>query len=113
MLLTHDNSYLSDSNPRYFTHDIARFRAEYNKCPLVLGSATPSIETYYKAKVNEYNLVEMPVRVNQKPMPKIEIVDMCQEFRLGNNSMISSKLLEKISNHVSLGNQVILFINLS
>jgi len=107
----HDNSYLSDSNPRYFTHDIARFRSNFNKCPLVLGSATPSIETYYKAKTNEYNLVEMPVRVNQKPMPKIEIIDMCQEFRLGNNTMISSKLLEKISDHLSLGNQIILFIN--
>lgn len=107
----HDNSYLSDSNPRYHTHDIARFRAIHNQCPLVLGSATPSIETYYKAKTNEYNLVEMPVRVNQKPMPKIEIVDMCQEFRIGNNTMISSKLLEKISDHIALGNQIILFIN--
>lgn len=107
----HDNSYLSDSNPRYFTHDIAKFRAEYNKCTLVLGSATPSIETYYKAQTHEYNLVEMPVRVNQKPMPRIEIVDMCQEFRLGNNTMISNKLLDKMSDHISQGNQVILFIN--
>lgn len=107
----HDNSYLSDSNPRYYTHDIATFRANQNKCPLVLGSATPSIETYYKAKTNEYNLYEMPVRVNQKPMPKIEIVDMCNEFRNGNNSMISHKLLEKMSDHIANGNQIILFIN--
>ena len=107
----HDNSYLSDSNPRYFTHDIAKFRAKSNMCPLVLGSATPSIETYYKAQTNEYNLVEMPVRVNQKPMPKIEIVDMCQEFRSGNNTMISNNLLEKMSDHIASGNQIILFIN--
>ena len=77
----HDSSYLSDSNPRYFTQDIAVFRAKYNKCPLVLGSATPSIETFYKTQTHEYNLTQMPVRVNQKPMPKIEIVDMCNEFR--------------------------------
>ena len=107
----HDNSYLSDSNPRYYTHDIAKFRAKYNACPLVLGSATPSIETYYKARENEFNLVEMPVRVNQKPMPKVEIVDMCQEFRHGNNTMISAKLLEKISDHIANNNQIILFIN--
>jgi len=107
----HDNSYLSDSNPRYFTHDIAKFRARQNNCPLVLGSATPSIETYYKAQTKEYNLVEMPVRVNQKPMPKIEIVDMCNEFRNGNNSMLSSLLLEKMDKQIKENNQIILFIN--
>jgi len=107
----HDNSYLSDSNPRYFTHDIAQFRAEYNNCPLVLGSATPSIETFYKAKTNEYNLVEMPVRVNKQPMPNIEIVDMCQQFKLGNKTLLSSSLLDKLSEQVEKGMQSILFIN--
>lgn len=107
----HDGSYLSDSNPRYQTHDIAEFRAKYNKCPLVLGSATPSIETFYKSETKEYNRIEMPVRVNKKPMPGIEIVDMCNEFRLGNNSMLSGTLLEKLDETIKSNNQAILFIN--
>ena len=107
----HDNSYLSDSNPRYFTHDIAEFRAKQNNCPLVLGSATPSIETFYNAKSGEYNLVEMPVRVNKQPMPKIEIVDMCQQFKLGNMSMLSASLLDRLHETIANGKQAILFIN--
>ena len=108
----HDNSYLSDSNPRYFTHDIAEFRARENKCPLVLGSATPSVETFYKAKTTkEYNLVEMPVRVNRQPMPPIEIVDMCQQFKLGNNTMLSATLIDKLTQQIENNKQSILFIN--
>ncbi len=107
----HDGSYLSDSNPRYETRDIAEFRSRYNHCPLVLGSATPSIETYYKTTTGEYNLVEMPIRVNQKPMPKIEIVDMCSEFKLGNNTMLSGNLLSKLEDAISNNEQAILFIN--
>lgn len=107
----HDGSYVSDSNPRYFTHDIAEFRAKYNKCPLCLGSATPSIETFYKTQIGKYNLTQMPVRVNQKPMPKIEIVDMKQEFRNGNNTMLSTTLLSKLDSVINNNNQAILFIN--
>ena len=107
----HDGSYLSDSNPRYLTHEIAEFRAKENKCPLVLGSATPSIETFYKTQTNTYNVIEMPVRVNSKPMPQIEIVDMCQEFKLGNSTMLSSTLLEKLEETIKNNNQAILFIN--
>ena len=107
----HDGSYVSDSNPRYFTHDIAEFRAKYNKCPLCLGSATPSIETFYKTQICKYNLTQMPVRVNQKPMPKIEIVDMKQEFRNGNNTMLSTTLLSKLDSAINDNNQAILFIN--
>lgn len=107
----HDNSYLSDSNPRYLTHNIAEYRGRFNNCPLVLGSATPSIESYYKAKQGEYNLVEMPVRVNRQPMPPIEIVDMCEQFKLGNTSVLSSQLMEKLDNAIQEGKQSILFIN--
>lgn len=107
----HDNSYLSDSNPRYTTHDIAIFRAKHNKCPLVLGSATPSIETFFKANNKEYNLVEMPIRVNQKAMPNIEIVDMCQQFKLGNRTILSGTLLEKLEQTINNSDQAILFIN--
>ena len=107
----HDGSYISESNPRFFTHDIARFRARYNHCPLVLGSATPSIETFYKTQTKEYNLTEMPTRVNEKPMPKIEIVDMCNEFKNGNNTILSTTLLDKIDREIKNKNQIILFLN--
>lgn len=107
----HDSSYVSDSNPRYFTHDIAQFRARFNHCPLVLGSATPSVETFFKTQTKEFNLMQMPIRVNQKPMPKIEIVDMTQEFRNGNNTMLSTKMLDKLHETISKNNQAILFIN--
>ena len=76
-----------------------------------MGSATPSIETFYKAKSGEYNLVEMPIRVNNRPMPPIEIVDMCQQFRLGNKSMLSVNLLDKLHETINNKNQAILFIN--
>ena len=76
-----------------------------------MGSATPSIETFYKTQTHEYNLTQMPVRVNQKPMPKIEIVDMCNEFRHGNNTILSLRLLEKLDETIKNNNQAILFIN--
>ena len=107
----HDGSYLSDSNPRYYTHDVANFRARYNGCNVILGSATPDLETYYKAKTDEYKLLEMPVRVNGKAMPTIEIVDMCSEFRSGNKTPFSSRMLAELENTISGNNQAILFIN--
>ena len=107
----HDNSYLSESNPRYLTHDLAIFRSKYNDCPLVLGSATPSLETYYKAKANEYKLIELPTRVNGKDMPTVSIVDMCKEFRGGNTTPFSADLLGELNNTIKEGNQAILFIN--
>lgn len=107
----HDNSYLSDSNPRYYTHEVAIFRSKANNCPLVLGSATPNLDTYYKAKNGEFELLELPTRVNQKEMPKIEIVDMCYEFRNGNKTPFSTPLLEQLTKTINEKNQAILFIN--
>lgn len=107
----HDSSYYSESNPRYFTHEVAKFRANYNNCNLVLGSATPSIEDYYKAQKGEYTLIEMPVRVNSKPMPNIKIVDMQSEIRNGNSGMFSFALLSKLSEKIEKGEQSILFLN--
>lgn len=107
----HDSSYFSESNPRYFTHDVAKFRANYSNCNLVLGSATPSIEDYYKASNGEYTLIEMPVRVNSKPMPNIKIVDMQSEIRNGNSGMFSYALMSKLSEKIEKGEQSILFLN--
>lgn len=107
----HDSSYVSDSNPRYNTYDIAKLRAKYNNCSLLLGSATPSIETYHLTETGELNLLEMPVRVNKKPMPPIEIVDMCSEFRLGNKTPFSNELMSELTKTIDEQKQAILFIN--
>ncbi len=107
----HDSSYVSDANPRYNTFDIAKFRSEYNKCSLILGSATPSIETYYKCETGEIKLIEMPSRINGKEMPAIQIVDMLDEIRSGNNSIFSRKLIDEMEEQIKNNKQIILFLN--
>lgn len=107
----HDSSYASESAPRYSTVDIARWRAEYNGCKLILGSATPSVESYLKAEKGEYNLITLPERINKKPMPEIIIADMRQEVKRGNNSAFSSALREELNATLEKGNQAIIFLN--
>lgn len=107
----HDGSYISENSPRYFTHDIAAFRARYNNCSLVLGSATPSIESYYKAEQGEYTLLNMPDRINKKPLPEMHIVDMRKEFRSGNTGIFSSLFLKALEDCIKEGDQAMVFIN--
>lgn len=107
----HDGSYSSESSPRYSTIDVARFRAELSGAKLVLGSATPSIETFKKAQDGEYNLIELPDRINKRPLPTVEIADMRAEVRRGNNSPFSSILKQEIEDCLNNGNQAILFLN--
>lgn len=107
----HDGSYLSESSPRYSTFDVAYLRARYNGCKLVLGSATPSVETYRRAKEGEFELVRMPDRINARPLPDIHIADMRQEVRRGNISPFSSALRDKLNECLEEGNQAIVFLN--
>lgn len=107
----HDSSYVSENNPRYFTHDVAEYRARNNACPLILGSATPSLESYKKAKDGAYQLIELTERINNLTMPRIEIVDMIGEVMEGNMSPFSKKMVEKLDECVSNKKQAILFIN--
>ena len=107
----HDSSYVSESAPRYSTVDIARWRAEYNNCKLILGSATPSVESYLKATDGEYNLITMPERINKKPLPQIIIADMRREVKRGNNSAFSFALREELQKTLDDGNQAIIFLN--
>lgn len=107
----HEQSYVSESNPRYDTRMVADFRRKYNNCALVLGSATPSIESYSKAIDGEYQLVEMPVRVNGMEMPKINVVDMLMEMRQGNNQIFSIPLVYELKNIVQQKKQAMIFIN--
>lgn len=107
----HEQSYVSESNPRYDTHMVAQFRQKYNDCTLVLGSATPSIDSYAKAIDGEFELVEMPVRVNGMEMPKIVVIDMLMEMRQGNNQIFSIPLFYELKNIVEQKKQAMIFIN--
>ena len=107
----HDGSYQSESSPRYVTEDVAKFRAELNGAKLVLGSATPSVESFMRAKTGEYNLVELPDRINKKPLPVVDVVDMRKEVRRGNNSPFSFALKDEIENCLKHGNQALIFLN--
>lgn len=107
----HDSSYLSESAPRYSTFEIAKRRAEYNGCKLILGSATPSVETYMRAKEGEFNLIKLPERINKKPLPEMIISDMRREVGRGNNSAFSTALKERIEDCLENGNQAIIFLN--
>lgn len=107
----HDSSYSSESAPRYNTFDVALLRAKRNACKLVLGSATPAVDTYKRAKEGEFSLIRLEKRINKKPMPEITIADMRREVRRGNNSPFSSALKEEIEKCLSEGNQAILFLN--
>ena len=107
----HDGSYVSENNPRYDAHTVAEFRARANACPLILGSATPSLESYNKAMKGEYQLVELKQRINGSAMPDIEIVDMTNEVMDGNMSPFSKSLVAKLDKCVKDKKQAIIFIN--
>ncbi len=107
----HDSSYCSESSPRYNTFDVALLRAQKNGCKLVLGSATPSVDTYKRAMDNEFSLIRLDKRINQRPLPEIILADMRREVRRGNNSAFSSALKEEIEKCLTSGNQAILFLN--
>ncbi|MBQ9103505.1 MAG: primosomal protein N' [Clostridia bacterium] len=107
----HDGSYSSETSPRYNTLEVASFRAKYNNAKIILGSATPSIDSYLLANNGEYNLVTLPERINKRPLPEVEIVDMRKEVRRGNNTIFSSALKTELEETLKKGNQAIIFLN--
>ncbi|MBQ8300676.1 MAG: primosomal protein N', partial [Clostridia bacterium] len=107
----HSDTYKSDMSPRYHARETAIFRAKQSGAAVVLASATPSVESYYKAKTGEYTLLEMNSRYNQNKMPEISVVDMRSELSRGNKSMLSGKLYNEIAENLKRGEQTILFLN--
>ena len=107
----HDASYKSDMSPRYHAKEIARYMAKVNNFPLILGSATPDVVDYYKAKNFDKELIELSERANNATLPEISVVDMRNELAIGNRSMFSLKLQEEISKNLERNEQIILFIN--
>ncbi|MBU5488618.1 primosomal protein N' [Clostridium sp. MSJ-8] len=108
----HENSYKSDNNPKYDTREVAKFLSEIKNCKYILGSATPSIETYYRATTKrELELVQINNRVKNNPLPEMHIVDMRRELQDRNMSVLSRKLQEEIKKALENKEQVILFLN--
>jgi primosomal protein N' (replication factor Y) len=107
-----DSSYKQEETPRYHARDVAVMRAKMAGAVAVLGSATPSLESYYNAKKNKYALVELPDRVEMRPLPEVEIVDMRQEFQeTGQEQVISRKLAEEIRERLEKKEQVMVLLN--
>jgi len=108
----HDSSYKQEETPRYHARDIAVMRAKMADAVVVLGSATPSLESYFNAKKNKYVLVELPDRVEQRPLPEVEIIDMRQEFQeTGHEQVISRKLAAEIKERFDRNEQVMVLLN--
>jgi len=107
-----DSSYKQEETPRYHARDVAVMRAKMADAIVVLGSATPSMESYFNAKKKKYALVELPDRVEQRPLPEVEIIDMRQEFQeTGHEQVISRKLTDEIKERLSRHEQVMVLLN--
>jgi primosomal protein N' (replication factor Y) len=108
----HDSSYKQEEIPRYHARDVAVMRAKIGGAGVVLGSATPSLESWRNAEMGKYALVEMKERVNQRPLPVVDLVDMRQEFQdTGQESIFSRVLLERAKAAMDRGEQAIILLN--
>ncbi|MBM7095821.1 primosomal protein N' [Bacillus sp. H-16] len=107
----HESSYKQEEAPRYHARDVAIERGKTYGCPVILGSATPSMESFARAKKGVYNLITMDRRVNDVKLPHVDIVDMRDELKSGNRSMFSVKLLDAMKDRLEKQEQIVLFLN--
>ncbi len=107
----HEHTYKSESDPKYHARDVAAYLSGKNNCLMLLASATPSLESFYKAELGKYKLITMRERYGNVRLPDAHIVDMREEVRLGNTSSISKSLLEHLEVCVNKDEQAILFLN--
>lgn len=107
----HETSYKQEEMPRYHARDVAIERAKNANCPVVLGSATPSLESFARAQKGVYHKLSLPSRMNNHSLPPVEIIDMREELRDGNRSMFSRSLLEKLKERIEKKEQTVLFLN--
>ena len=107
----HENTYKSEQNPKYQTKEVAEYLSELKGCKVILGSATPSIETYYRALTGEMKLLELNSRVDNKAMPPMKVIDMRNELKRGNKSLFSRELFIAIQERLKRKEQIILFLN--
>jgi primosomal protein N' (replication factor Y) (superfamily II helicase) len=107
----HETSYKQEENPRYHARDVAIERAKGHRIPVVLGSATPSLESFARAQREVYQLLTLSSRMNNQALPTVEIVDMREELREGNRSMFSRVLFDKLQDRLEKKQQTVLFLN--
>jgi len=108
----HDHSYKQEEMPRYHARDVAVMRAKMCNAAVVLGSATPSLETYHNGVRGKYRLLELPERIEKRPLPEVEILDMREEFhRTKKDDVLSRKLVEEIGERLSRQEQVMVLLN--
>lgn len=107
----HEDTYKSESTPRYHARETAIRRAEIEGARVVLGSATPSVEAYYRAKNGEYTLFTIDRRAKESSLPQVEIVDMREELRAGNRSILSRRLRQEMEEKLERQEQMMLFLN--
>jgi len=107
----HDSSYKQEEVPCYNARDTALVRGKLQRCTVILGSATPSLESFYNAKIGKYNYQKLESRIGDKPLPEVEIVDMRKEFKKNGNVIFSEHLIESLESVLNRNKQAILFIN--
>ena len=107
----HDASYKQEESPRYHAVAVARKRAAYYHCPVILGSATPSISDYYRAETGEYHLLELKKRIKNHPLPQVTVVDMRDELARGNYRVVSDALLALLEKTLAARQQAIILLN--
>ncbi|MBZ5521421.1 MAG: primosomal protein N' [Acidobacteriia bacterium] len=108
----HDSSYKQEETPRYHGRDVAVMRGKLSNAAVVLASATPSIESYYNAQSGKYRLIELRERVEKRPLPEVEVIDMKAEFQIaGEDQIFSRRLVEEVSERLARGEQAMILLN--
>jgi primosomal protein N' (replication factor Y) len=107
----HEGTYKQDDSPRYHARDVAIWRSENHHCPVILGSATPSLESYARAKKGNYSLLTLAKRPREQALPEVSIIDMREQLKNGNRSMFSLELADAIRLRLEKGEQMVLFLN--
>jgi primosomal protein N' (replication factor Y) len=107
----YETTYKSEKSPRYHTREVALKLAERHNAVVIMGSATPSVETFYKAESGAYTRLNLPKRIDNRPLPPVEVVDMREEIKANNFSVLSAKLRAQLGKTLAGGEQAILFIN--
>src|SRR5690625_2899962 len=107
----HETTYKQEESPRYHARAVAIKRGEFNNCPVVLGSATPTLESYARGIKDVYHLLTLSKRTNEKALPKVDIIDMRKELHAGNRTMFSRVLTNKINECLAKNEQIVLLLN--
>ena len=107
----HESTYKQEDTPRYHARDVAIWRSQFHHCPVILGSATPSLESFARAKKNVFALLTLSKRAKQQSLPAVQVVDMREELHSGNRSMFSTALADAIQARLERKEQMVLFLN--